>query len=77
MVTDLLNNVIGRKIGAENRHLSRKQIALLTLEELRKNGHYHYEPCDDGTWRIAKVKISDDVYDAMRRKFSGLDENRR
>lgn len=77
MVTDLLNNVIGRKIGAENRHLSRKQIALLTLEELRKNGLYHYEPCDDGTWRIAKVRISDDVYDAMRRKFSGLNDNGR
>lgn len=77
MVTDLLNNVIGSKIGAENRHLNRKQIALLTLEELRKNGLYHYEPCDDGTWRIAKVRISDDVYDAMRRKFSGLNDNGR
>lgn len=77
MVTDLLNNVIGRKIGAGNRYSNRKQIALLTLEELWKNGLYHYEPCDDGTWRIAKVRISDDVYNAMHRKFSDLDNNGR
>lgn len=77
MVTDLLNNVIGRKIGAGNRYSNRKQIALLTLEELWKNGLYHYEPCDDGKWRIAKVRISDDVYNAMRREFSGLDDNGR
>lgn len=77
MVTDLLNNVIGRKIGARNRYSNRKQIALLTLEELWKNGLYHYEPCDDGKWRIAKVRISDDVYNTMRREFSGLDDNGR
>ncbi|MBR5455751.1 MAG: nucleoporin [Bacteroidaceae bacterium] len=77
MVTDLLNNVIGRKIGAGNRYSNRKQIALLTLEELWKNGLYHYEPCDDGKWRIAKVRISDDVYNTMRREFSDFDDNGR
>ena len=77
MVTDLLNNVIGRKIGAGNRYSNRKQIALLTLEELWKNGLYHYEPCNDGKWSIAKVRISDDVYNAMHREFSDLDDNGR
>lgn len=76
-VTDLLNNVIGRKIGAENTGLSRKQIALLVLEELWKNGLFHYEHCNDGTWRIAKVRISDEVFSSMYQDFLNSDDNGR
>ncbi len=65
MVVDLLNNVIGRRIGANNRHLSTKQIALLALRELRENGLYQYERFNDGLWRVMKVRISDDVYNEM------------
>ena len=73
MVVDLLNNAIGRRIGAKNRHLSRKQIALLALKELKDSGLYQYELCNDGLWRIMKVRISDDVYNEMYNTFINLD----
>ena len=75
MVVDLLNNAIGRRIGAKNRHLSRKQIALLALKELWENGLYQYELCNDGLWRIMKVRISDDVYNEMYNTFMNLDND--
>ena len=75
MVVDLLNNVIGRRIGANNRHLSRKQIALLALKELRENGLYQYEYCSDGLWRVMKVRISDDVYNDMYNTFMNLNND--
>jgi hypothetical protein len=75
MTVDLLNNVIGRRIGANNRHLSRKQIALLALKELRENGLYRYEYCSDGLWRVMKVRISDDVYNDMYNTFMNLDND--
>lgn len=75
MTVDLLNNAIGRRIGAKNRHLSRKQIALLALKELWENGLYQYELCNDGLWRIMKVRISDDVYNEMYNTFINLDND--
>ena len=75
MTVDLLNNVIGRRIGAKNRHLSRKQIALLALKELKDSGLYQYELCNDGLWRIMKVRISDDVYNDMYNTFINLDND--
>ena len=75
MTVDLLNNVIGRRIGANNRHLSRKQIALLALKELRENGLYQYEYCSDGLWRVMKVRISDDVYNDMYNTFMNLNND--
>ena len=75
MVVDLLNNVIGRRIGANHRYLSRKQIALLALKELRENGLYRYEYCSDGLWRVMKVRISDDVYNDMYNTFMNLDND--
>lgn len=77
MVVDLLNNVIGRRIGANNRKLSRKQIALLALKELRENGLYQYEHCSDGLWRVMKVRISDEVYNDMYNTFMNLDNDGR
>ena len=77
MVVDLLNNIIGRRIGANNRHLTRKQIALLTLKELRENGLYQYEYCSDGLWRVVKVRISYDVYNDMYNTFINLDNDGR
>jgi hypothetical protein len=73
MVVDLLNNAIGRRIGASNRHLSRKQIALLALKELWENGLYQYEHFNDGLWRVMKVRISNDVYNEMYNTFMNLD----
>ena len=77
MTVDLLNNVIGRRIGANNRNLSRKQIALLALKELRENGLYQYERFNDGLWRVMKVRISDDVYNDMYNTFINMDNDGR
>lgn len=43
MVTDLLNNKIGRRIGAMYPGSSRKELALRVLEEYWRNGLYSYE----------------------------------
>ena len=75
MVVDLLNNAIGRRIGAKNRHLSRQQIALLALKELRDSGLYQYEHFNDGLWRVMKVRISNDVYNEMYNTFINLDND--
>ncbi len=75
MTVDLLNNIIGRRIGANNRNLSRKQIALLALKELRENGLYQYERFNDGLWRVMKVRISDDVYNDMYNTFINMDND--
>ena len=77
MVTDLLNNEIGRRIGTNNKRLSRKGIALIALREFWQNGLFTYEKGSDGMWHVVKRRISDDVYNAMYNKFIGLDDNGR
>ena len=77
MVTDLLNNEIGRRIGTNNKRLGRKGIALIALREFWQNGLFTYEKGSDGMWHVVKRRISDDVYNAMYNKFIGLDDNGR
>ena len=77
MITDLLNNEIGRRIGTNNKRLDRKGIALIALREYWQNGLFTYEKGNDGMWHVVKRRISDDVYNAMYNKFIGLDNNGR
>ena len=77
MVTDLLNNEIGRRIGTNNKRLDRKGIALIALREYWQNGLFTYEKGNDGMWHVVKRRISDDVYNAMYNKYIGLDNNGR
>lgn len=77
MVTDLLNNRIGRKFGHNNKKSSIKEIALLVLDEFWKNGLYAYEKENNGLYYIKKKKMSDqsdiDIYNNILK----LDNNGR
>ena len=75
MTVDLLNNRIGRKIGADNPDLGRKELALLALKELWQNGLYNYERGKDGKWHVSLVRISNDVYNKMYDTYMKLDDN--
>ena len=69
MVTDLLNNKIGRRIGAMYPGSSRKELALRVLEEYWKSGLYSYEQGRDGRWYVRKRTIPNDVFNALYKKY--------
>ena len=77
MVTDLLNNRIGRKLGHNNKKSSIKEIALLVLDEFWKNGLYTYEIGDHGLYYIKKKKMSDQSYMDVYNSILKLDNNGR
>lgn len=77
MVTDLLNNRIGRKLGHNNKKSSIKEIALLVLDEFWKNGLYTYEMEDNGLYYIKKKKMSDQSYMDVYNSILKLDNNGR
>ena len=58
MVTDLLNNKIGRRIGVMYPESSRKELALRVLEEYWRNGLYSYDQGRDGRWYVQKKAIT-------------------
>ena len=77
MVTDLLNNRIGRKLGHNNKKSNIKEIALLVLDEFWKNGLYAYEIGDNGLYYIKKKKMSDQSYMDVYNSILKLDNNGR
>ena len=54
MVTDLLNNKIGRRVGAQYPDIDRQELAFRVLEEYWKRGLYSYEQMPDGKWYVTK-----------------------
>lgn len=72
MVTDLLNNKIGRRIGAMYPGSSRKELALRVLEEYWRNGLYSYEQGRDGRWYVQKKRIPDNVFYDLYNKYKKL-----
>jgi hypothetical protein len=74
MVTDLLNNKIGRRIGAMYPGSSRKELALRVLEEYWKSGLYSYEQGRDGRWYVRKRTIPNDVFNALYKKYKNLND---
>ena len=77
MVTDLLNNRIGRKLGHNNKKTNIKEIALLVLDEFWKNGLYTYEKGNDGLYYIVKKKMSDQNYIDVYNSILKLNNNGR
>jgi hypothetical protein len=74
MVTDLLNNKIGRRIGVMYPGSSRKELALRMLEEYWRSGLYSYEQGRDGRWYVRKRTIPNDVFNALYKKYKNLND---
>ena len=55
---DMLNNLIGQEIGANNPDISNKNLAASVLKEFFKNGLWTVEETEDG-FKIQKTKIAD------------------
>ena len=72
---DLLNNQIGREIGANNPNAPTDELAKLTLEEYRTNGFYTATENADGTYTISKTTITQQQYEQLSTRFENLDEN--
>ena len=67
-VVDLLNNIIGRYIGATNPKMSNQDLAKMVVEEFFENGLWTYEETDDGKYLIHKTVID------LEQKNQALDE---
>ena len=74
MVTDLLNNKIGRRVGAQYPGISRQELAFRVLEEYWKRGLYSYEQMPNGKWYVTKKVIPFDVYCDLYEKYKSLNK---
>ncbi len=74
---DLLNNVIGRSIGAANQGANMNELANLVLDEFKNNGLYTATKDKDGNWVVSKTTLSSEKYNQLKEIFKGLNENGR
>jgi RHS repeat-associated protein len=72
---DLLNNEIGRAIGAANPNASMQQLALLTLDAFHTTGFFESVTNDNGATSIVRRTISDDEYNAARTTIENLNDS--
>lgn len=72
---DMLNNMIGRRIGETCRTGSMRDMAFMVLDEFRYNGLYTAEPDERGIWHVKKRRLSQEKYDILKEHFSRVDEN--
>ena len=74
-----LNNIIGRRIGKENKGADNKTLALKVIEEFYKKGLWVGITKDDGSVSIQRETITKKQYDAAvkninKKNNNGLDE---
>ena len=74
---DLLNNVIGRRIGTTYQGANMKELANLVLDEFKNNGLYTVKKDKDGDWIVSKTILSFEKYTQLKEVFKGLNENGR
>jgi len=74
---DLLNNIIGRRIGRENEGADMLELANLVLDEFHNNGLYTASKDKDGNWNVSKTKLSTEKYNQLKEIFSTLNQNGR
>ena len=74
-VIDLLNNIIGRRIGKENKGADNKTLALKVIEEFYKKGLWVGITKDDGSVSIQKETITKKQYDAAVKNISKKNNN--
>ena len=71
---DLLNNVIGRRIGYYYKGCGMRQLALYTLDEFHNNGLYTAKYNEDGYWHVNLQQLSDEKYYQLQNIFNQLDD---
>lgn len=59
---DLLNNQIGRQLGAANPKASMQELAIRTLDYFKENGLYTATKQKTGTYSINQTKLTSDQY---------------
>jgi len=74
---DLLNNVIGRSIGAANQGASMNELANLVLDEFKNSGLYTATKDKNGNWVVSKTTLSSEKYSQLKEIFKGLNNNGR
>ena len=72
---DLLNNMIGRRVGETSNTCSMRDLAFKVLDEFRYNGLYTAEPDERGVWHVKKRRLSQEKYDILKEHYSRSDEN--
>jgi hypothetical protein len=71
---DLLNNIIGRRIGSENKNTSMKVQAQRVLDQFHKDGLYVAKDNPSGV-EVVKERITDEQHSYMSRVFERGDNN--
>jgi RHS repeat-associated protein len=77
---DLMNNIIGRNIGAGKPQSNMQELALKTLDYFKENGLWTASPItnDKGRvtgYRISQTKLSNEQYDVAKQVIEGLNAN--
>ena len=72
---DLLNNMIGRRIGETSNTRSMRDLAFMVLDEFRYNGLYTAVPDENGVWQVKKRCLSQEKYDVLKEHYRRVDEN--
>ena len=72
---DLLNNMIGRRVGEISNTRSMRDLAFKVLDEFRYNGLYTAEPDERGVWHVKKRRLSQEKYDILKEHYRRSDEN--
>ena len=72
---DMLNNMIGRRIGEIGNTRNMRDLAFMVLDEFRYNGLYTAEPDEKGVWQVKKCRLSQEKYDVLKEHYSRVDEN--
>ena len=74
-VIDLLNNIIGRRIGKENKGADNKTLALKVIEEFYKEGLWVGITKADGSVSIQKETITRKQYVAAVKEINKKNNN--
>jgi RHS repeat-associated protein len=72
---DLMNNQIGREIGDKNKDLTNTQIAIKVLDYYKDHGLWEAKKNENGSYTIAKTKLSQSDYDKSIKEISSKGED--
>ncbi|MES2477741.1 MAG: hypothetical protein V4561_01550 [Bacteroidota bacterium] len=72
---DLLNNEIGRELGKANPKATMQQLAIKTLKEFKDKGLYTATRQKDGSYTIARTKITDAQYNKALKTLNTTNDN--
>lgn len=73
-IADLLNNIIGRRIGSENKNANNKMLAKLVAKEFHENGLWTVKEVD-GMYELEKTRLTQEQYDSMLKTIEQKGEN--